>query len=229
MGENKKIDCTDIYKEEIDKSIKTLKRFREAWMGSRSSWNEELFQYADDDFYFYRFAVSRQEAASEGLLTSILYRVMDQYETPVKEPGDAPFNFIIGETGYRFEDFYADEDVNSILDEHNLKKAVVIRTWKTGRADEWISRENGQYQDEGVRLEAVSIQDFYKENFGEEECKAFLSAIEEYLKEARDITGYQSIKFLSSMNLASRKLFEEKRNDRTGPRFITNEGEAYPF
>jgi len=26
-----------------------------------------------------------------------------------------------------------------------------------------------------------------------------------------------------------RKLFEEKRNDKTGPRFITNEGEGYPF
>ena len=26
-----------------------------------------------------------------------------------------------------------------------------------------------------------------------------------------------------------RKLFEEKWNDKTGPRFITNKGEAYPF
>ena len=26
-----------------------------------------------------------------------------------------------------------------------------------------------------------------------------------------------------------RKLFEEKRFDKTGPRFITNEGEEYPF
>ena len=25
------------------------------------------------------------------------------------------------------------------------------------------------------------------------------------------------------------KLFEEKWNDKTGPRFITNKGEAYPF
>ena len=36
---------------------------------------------------------------------------------------------------------------------------------------------------------------------------------------------------LSSYEAAEilRKLFEEKREDRTGPRFITNTGEAYPF
>lgn len=36
---------------------------------------------------------------------------------------------------------------------------------------------------------------------------------------------------LSSYDAAEilRKLFEEKRNDKTGPRFITNEGEEYPF
>lgn len=36
---------------------------------------------------------------------------------------------------------------------------------------------------------------------------------------------------LSSYEAAEilRNLFEEKRNDKTGPRFITNEGEAYPF
>lgn len=36
---------------------------------------------------------------------------------------------------------------------------------------------------------------------------------------------------LSSYDAAEilRKLFEEKRSDKTGPRFITNEGEAYPF
>lgn len=36
---------------------------------------------------------------------------------------------------------------------------------------------------------------------------------------------------LSSYDAAEilRKLFEEKRDDKTGPRFITNEGEEYPF
>lgn len=126
------IDCTDIYKEETDRSIKTLKRFREAWMGFRSTWNEELLQFADDDFYFYRFAIDRQEKASGGLVTSILYRVMDRYETAVEEPGKAPFNFVICKndtrTGFRFEDFYEDEDVNTILEEHKLDQAVIIRT-----------------------------------------------------------------------------------------------------
>lgn len=36
---------------------------------------------------------------------------------------------------------------------------------------------------------------------------------------------------LSSYEAAEilRKLFEEKRNDKNGPRFITNEGKEYPF
>lgn len=36
------------------------------------------------------------------------------------------------------------------------------------------------------------------------------------------LTSYEAAEIL-------RKLFEEKRNDKTGPRFITNEGEEYPF
>lgn len=209
-----KIDCTDIYSEEIGSDIKALKKFREAWMNTQSSWNEELFQYADDEFYFYRFAVERQEDSSGNLLTNILYRVMERYNTPVEEPGNAPFNFIIQEgnsrIGYRFEDFFVDEDVNTILDEHKIEQAVIIRTWKKGRPDEWISSENKQYRKKGIKLRAVSISEFYQTQFGEDECKAFLEAIEKYLQEVRNITGYQSIKFLSSMNLASRKIFEEK-------------------
>lgn len=45
--------CYDIYADEIKTSIKTLMRFREAWLRSSSAWNTDLFQYADSDFYFF--------------------------------------------------------------------------------------------------------------------------------------------------------------------------------
>ena len=76
----KRINCRDIYKEETERFIKSLKHFREAWMSSHSNWNEELFQYADDDYYFYRFCVDRQENTTEQLLINIICRVMIEYE-----------------------------------------------------------------------------------------------------------------------------------------------------
>ena len=210
----RRINSRDIYKEEIDKSIKTLKHFREAWMRLSSTIPKDLFQYADDDFYFYRFCINSQENETEKLLTNILYRVMEEYEIPVERPRNKLFSFILYENnekiGYRFIDFYGDEDVNNILYEYNLDRAVILRTWKANREVEWISRENKQYQDQGLRLRVLSIHDFYKNQFGEEEYKAFIDSIGEYLEVAREIIGYQSIKFSSSMNLASRKLFEEK-------------------
>ena len=208
------IDCTDIYNEETTKSINTLKKLREAWLTFNTTWNVELFQFGDDDFYFYRFIVERQQQASGKLLTNILYRVMDRYGIPFEAPEEAPFKFILckdeGRIGYRFEDFYADEDLNDILNYYKLNKAIIIRTWKEGKADAWISSSNRKYLDNEIRLEEVSIHQFFKDKFGIEEYIAFNTAINEYLKEARDVTGYQSIKYLSSMNLAKRKMFEEK-------------------
>ena len=63
----RRINSRDIYKEEIDKSIKTLKHFREAWMRLSSTIPKDLFQYADDDFYFYRFCINSQENETEKL------------------------------------------------------------------------------------------------------------------------------------------------------------------
>ena len=96
----KKIDCSYIYKEEIDKNINMLKHFIESWVKSHSIRNEELFQFADDDFYFYRFAVERQEKAAKILLTNILWRVLKEYNLPVEYSHDAPFIFIIKESDY---------------------------------------------------------------------------------------------------------------------------------
>lgn len=212
-----RITCDDIYLEEIGQSVKTLKRFREAWLRSSSSWNSELFQYADSDFYFYRFAIDRQEKSTELFLTNTLYRVMERYEVSFEVPEDkrnTPFTFIIREKdyriGYRLEDFFRDEDVNEIVKKNNVDEAVILRAWKHGRADKWISRENEQYRRDGLKLRAISIESFFNQYFGSEEYNSFASHIDRYLQEAREITGYKSIKFLSSMNLATQKVFEEK-------------------
>ena len=60
-----------IYSDEFKKYIQTQKRFREAWMEFDAPWNHELFQYANDDFYFYRFNVECMEKnpASSGTMS----------------------------------------------------------------------------------------------------------------------------------------------------------------
>ena len=211
----KKIDCSYIYKEEIDKNINMLKHFIESWMKSHSIRNEELFQFADDDFYFYRFAVERQEKASKILLTNILWRILKEYNIPVEYSHDAPFIFIIKENheriGYRLADFLEDEDINSILKSNHVDKAIILRTSKGKQTNKLIELENQQYKDTNVNIRALSIHDFYLKQFGEEEYKAFIDSIDNYLNVAKEITGYKSVKFLSKMNLASIKIFEQKK------------------
>ena len=211
----KKIDCSYIYKEEIDKNINMLKHFIESWMKSHSIRNEELFQFADDDFYFYRFAVERQEKASKILLTNILWRILKEYNIPVEYSHDAPFIFIIKENheriGYRLADFLEDEDINSILKSNHVDKAIILRTSKGKQTNKLIELENQQYKDTNVNIRALSIHDFYLKQFGEEEYKAFIDSIDNYLNVTKEITGYKSVKFLSKMNLASIKIFEQKK------------------
>lgn len=213
----KKVDCTDIYTEETEKSLKTLKRFREAWLRSSSGWNLEIFQYADPDFYFYRFAIDRQERSTKSLLTSIMYRVMERYGLSFDVPDDrrnVPFSFIMHVNdqtlGYKYDDFYENEDVNAILENYNVDSAFIIRTWKAGRSDEWIARENAHYLEDGAKVQAIKIEDFFNTYFAEGEYDLFIACMDKYLKMAREITGYKSIGFLSSMNLAAQKVYEEK-------------------
>lgn len=205
--------CSDIYADEINTNINTLIRFRESWLRSSSAWSTDLFQYADPDFYFFRFIIDRQEEGTESFMTRVLLRVMERYGISFEIP-DNTFAFIITDQGkkygYRFIDFYQGQDVNAILQQSEVDKAFILRTWKPGRADEWISRENDQYLVEGLKLKAISILTFFEQFFGVAEYEAFLSAIELYLKDGREITGYKSIKYFSTMNLATQKAYLEK-------------------
>ena len=205
--------CSDIYADEIKTNIKTHMRFREAWLRSSSTWNSELFQFADPDFYFFRFTISRQEKGTEHFLTRILFRVMERYEISFEIP-DNTFAFIIIDKGkkygYGFNDFDRDQDVNALLQQYEVDEAFILSTWKPGRADEWISRINGQYLATAQKMKVISLATFFEQYFGVVEYMDFLSAIDQYLRDTREITGYKSIKYFSTMNLATQKAFLEK-------------------
>ena len=195
-----------IYSEEFTKYIQTQKRFREAWMEFDAPWNHELFQYANEDFYFYRFIP---------LLRSIMFRLFDLYNVSWSK-GFAPVLFkIIGfdgsAVGYTFDDFYEDDDIATICKDNMVEKVYIIRTWKGDHPAEWITRENAQYESHGIEVRAISVSDFFIAQFGEAENQRFEAYLSQFLDEIYDLEGYRSIKFLSSMNLAAQKLVLEKK------------------
>ncbi|MBO4869424.1 MAG: kinase [Clostridia bacterium] len=125
-----------------------------------------------------------------------------------------PFAFILyekeGRIGYRLKDFFDDEDVNDILKTYNVEEAVILRTWKPGKSDEWIGRENEEYKRDNLKLRSLSIESFFTQHFGQEEYMSFAAHIDRYLQEARDIIGYKTIKILSSLGFVSQKEAFEK-------------------
>lgn len=178
--------------------------------------NKELFRYSDDDFYFYRFAISRMELSRTRLLNSIIYRVMETYEYEFLVPDiqkNVPFEFILiasGEkVGYKYEDFFEDEDVSDLLRKYDVEKAFIIRTTagcKTNR----MKQRNEQYVEKNVAVEEITIQDFFETLFNHEEYIEFEKQIQDYVNLTKDILGFKSIKVLSAMNLSAQKLFAEK-------------------
>lgn len=211
------IDCSDIYAEEMDKSVKALKRMREAWLMAPSNRDVDLFHYTDLDFSFYRFVISRQEANKEGLLTSVICKVLERYSVSYEVPAverNAPFAFYINKygkrTGYRFSDFYSTDDINMIVEESKADEAILIRTWKRETTKDRLTRENDQYRHDSIHLKAITIEDFFLEYFGLQEFNSFLTFVEKYVQEAREVTGYKTIKVLSSMNLAAQKICAKK-------------------
>lgn len=204
-----------IYSEEFKKYIQTQKRFREAWMEFDAPWNHELFQYANEDFYFYRFNINRMEHNTIPLLRNIMFRLLDLYNVSWSK-GFAPVLFRIikpdgSAVGYTFEDFYEDDDIAAICKDNMVEKVNIIRTWKGGHPAEWITRENAQYESHGIAVRAISVSDFFVAQFGEAEYQRFEAYLSEFLNRIYDIVGYRSIKFLSSMNLAAQKLVLEKK------------------
>lgn len=207
------IDCRDIYFEETEKHLKLLKNNLEAWLRSPKAWDVDLFQYADPDFLFYRFIIGLQEDNTELLLTSIIIKVLERYNYSFERPSDS-FSFVIIDQdqriGYRFSDFFENENVNSILDNAGVDSACIIRTWKQDKTERWLIRENEHFQKNCLKLKSISVKYFFDHYFGANEWVSFKAGIEQYLQKARDRIGYKSLKYLSPMNLSSRKMYEEK-------------------
>ena len=212
-----KKDCTYIYKEEMNKNLNTLKRFREAWLEKPLTGFDYLFNYGEPDFYFYRYTVSCQERETDSMLINILYRVMAEYGLSFEVPDeikDAPFVFIVCEgnkrVGFRLSGFHEDDDENAILRRYNVNEVYILKKMKSGKAERWIAIENNQYREEGKKQRAILLENFFDNYFGKDEYNSFLACLDQYLKDTRDITGLQTIKFLSWMNLAAQKVYEEK-------------------
>lgn len=204
-----------IYTEEFKRSIQSQKRFREIWMELDAPWNHELFQYANEDFYFYRFNIDRKERTTADLLKRIIFRLLDHHHYTWSKC-DAPLLFkTIHPNGkaqaYTFEDFYEDEDITGICKENAVDKIYIIRTWKGNRTAEWIDNENKQYESNLQPICAISIGSFFCDIFGAAEYQKFELHLAKYLEQIYDLVGYRSIKFLSSMNLATQKLVLEKK------------------
>lgn len=204
-----------IYSEEFKKYIQTQKRFREAWMEFDAPWNHELFQYANEDFYFYRFNINRMEHNTAPLLRNIIFRLLDLHNVSWSK-GFSPVLFKCvcsgGATvGYTFDDFYEDDDIAAICKDNMVEKVYIIRTWKGDHPAEWITRENAQYESHGIAVQAISVADFFIAQFGEAEYQRFETHLATFLDEIYNLVGYRSIKFLSSMNLAAQKLVLEKK------------------
>lgn len=206
-------DC--IYSEEFKKYIQTQKRFREAWMEFDAPWNHELFQYANEDFYFYRFNINRMEHNTIPLLRNIIFRLLTLYKVDWSK-GVIPILFRCctsdgSAVGYTFDDFYEDDDIAEICNANRVDNVFIIRTWKGDHAEKWVARENAQYESHGIAVRAIGISDFFNSLFGKEEYHRFEAHLSAFLNEIYDLVGYRSIKFLSSMNLAVQKLVLEKK------------------
>lgn len=205
----------DIYNEEFRKYLQAQKRFREVWLEFDAPWNHDLFQYANEDFYFYRFNINRIERNTAALLRDIIFRLLDLYQVDWSE-GIAPILFKCQASdgsaiGYTFDDFYEDEDIVEICKENGVDKACVIRTWKSNRAENWVTRENSQYESHQLPVYAINISRFFIEQFGISEFQRFEEHLSTFLEEIYNLVGYRSIKFLSSMNLSMQKLVLEKK------------------
>jgi hypothetical protein len=234
-GKSGRIDCSDIYERYFGEELLTLKTFKEINMKSSSTERKYLFKYDNQDFSKYEYTIRSQEDSLNYMFPKLVSDIMQRYgihEISPKEPYKAPFelmprngiyapypkhlefpfDFIINEDGlkrgYLFEEFYAADDVNDILDKYGVNEAFIIRA-QSGTVDRRDTKENKRNQEAGIRLQIISAETFFKEYFGEEEWKIFVSYLDKYKNEAREILGYETIKFLSSMNLASLRTLEE--------------------
>ena len=191
----------DLYDEEIEKSLSTLKRCREVWISKEKGRNRSLFMYADSEFYFYRFIIDRAERQSVELTKQILRRLLERYEIQSEWSTAKPFDFIAidksqNRIGFRFEEFSQDKDIVEYKKTKNIQKIGII----------FLNNESvdpAQYFDsrDGL-LMPYNVKDVFELFFSGDEYSALKEKVEDYLAKCKDVIGYTSIPYLSPMNLA---------------------------
>ena len=192
-----------IYEEEFAKSINGIKRMREIHMRSKGDYNENLFQYADNDFYMYRFFISRIENNTLSLIRSILYRMLCHLYSVSKI--DKEISFILNDSekkiGFRFLSFDSNEEIAYVFNEYNVDYIYVVNTYP----DEWNKRDNRKYSEQRKLVRNVSVKFIFRKFFSLELYDSFCEILEKYLSQVRAIVGYHTVIVLTWMNQATLK------------------------
>lgn len=159
--------------------------------------------YADPEFYFYRFFISRAEKSSVAISKSIIEKLMKEYGIETSEDTKSTDLVIVYKgkrIGIRFEDFFFDDDIYKILMEESLEGIEVIIF--DGSCDLTPSTN--------AAVEYFTIEEFFDKYFSRQEFELFERQKEKYLQDFRNVIGYDTIPYLSPMNLFILKSMVEK-------------------
>ena len=213
------IFSNDIYEMEMSISLNTLKRFRKVWIGKNKGFSsDELFKFANEEFYCYRYMVSQAEKEAQRMIVRIFKRLFDcdEYKMKFTESYSfrTPYQFIVEDDagkriGYRFEEFCDSEDENvaAYLEEFNLDSfSILLLRKENSKVKETFNLSN-------PKITVCLMVEFFKKYFSLDEYKNFRDKLDEYLIESNDAMGYKSIPFLSTMNLAILKNMEKEKLD----------------
>lgn len=210
MNNERHINCCDIYEDVLDKYSKSLIRFRNAWR--KHKWKDmDLFQYTSTDFYFYRYTIDRLEKSTGELLNEILCRMLERYDVQYEKLERTIFSFVLFEDdkkiGYICRDSLID---NEVLNTYNIDEARIILTLNEEYGYHAVERDNGFFEDKGIRCRYIIVAEFFNMYFDSREYESFCKYIKKYTCITNDIVGFKPISFLSSMNLANQRIHEEK-------------------
>ena len=209
------INCEDIYRKEFRKELVELKIAKKGFSEERFKNKVSMFNIVDANFYSYKGIVSVFDGRQKELIVRIILEVLDRY------------NIVFERT---------ESDARSLLDfyliENNKKIGVAIMNHMPWTYGEAIKKDGVEYvyivrteydshlEDLGKRdieewkkqygIETILVKDFFEKFFNKEEYIIFNRYLEDYIKDAREIIGFDSVQFLSRDNLGMLKKQSEK-------------------
>lgn len=212
---NKDLTCAEICEEETTKQLKELQRHNDITKGHSSYNKDEIFRFADDDFYYYRRKVEVREKRVPDLLYNIFFRLLEKYNIQFFPRGEnnTYFEFIIEKEGKRygilFDMFFDYEDKAAIIKNHNITNVLIVRTLR-GKYKNWIENQNNCEEYQKNNIKEITVKEFFSEFFCDEDYKQFEESMDRFVSDVKELMGCKTIKFISSMNLAAQREFEEE-------------------